>query len=156
MNKKYETVVVGGTFDLFHKGHTALLFKAFEIGKHVIIGLTSDEFVKKLIKPHGISNYVSRLEYLKKFLKSNNFLRFATILPLNDPYGITLYEKKIEAIIVSEETQPRAKEINNKRIDLGMPPLEIITINMVPSADNYPISSTRIWFEEIDREGNLL
>jgi len=27
---------------------------------------------------------------------------------------------------------------------------------MVLSEDNYPISSTRIWFEEIDREGNLL
>ena len=47
-------------------------------------------------------------------------------------------------------------KINEKRKSLGMSPLPIVTINMVLSEDHYPISSTRIWFEEIDREGHLL
>lgn len=156
MEKKFETVVIGGTFDLFHSGHRALIMKAFEIGNRVLIGLCSDDFVKKLRKPHNIAPYAERLKDLKAFLKQNGVLERAEILPLNDPYGITLIKKEIDAIIVSEETEPRARKINEKRESRGMPPLQIITVRMVLSEDHYPISSTRIWFEEIDREGHLL
>ena len=152
----FETVAVGGTFDLFHSGHLALLIKAFEVGKHVLIGLCTDDFVNKLMKPHEIAPYSQRLEELKNFLRTNNLLERAEIIPLNDSYGVTLTDKSITAIVVSEETEPRAREINRKRRSLGMLPLPIIIVSMVLSEDHYPISSTRIWFEEIDREGHLL
>jgi pantetheine-phosphate adenylyltransferase len=152
----FETVAMGGTFDLFHRGHRTLILKAFEIGNHVIIGLCSDDFLKNLRKPHGIASYAQRLEELKGFLKKNDFLEMAEIVPLDDAYGVTLSDKRIDAIVVSEETEPRAHEINEKRKSLGMPPLPIVAVKMVLSEDHYPISSTRIWFEEIDREGNLL
>jgi len=147
---------MGGTFDLFHSGHLALLRKAFEIGNRVLIGLCSDEFVKNSRKPHSIAPYAQRLEELKTFLKRNGFLERAEIIPLNDAYGVTLSDKRINAIVVSDETEPRAREINEKRKSLGLPPLPIVVVKMVLSEDHYPISSTRIWFEEIDRDGNLL
>ena len=147
---------IGGTFDLFHSGHLALLIKAFEVGNRVLIGLCSDDFLKKLRKPHRIASYAKRLEELKKLLRENGFLERAEIMPLDDAYGITLSERRIDAIVVSEETEPRAREINEKRKNMGIPPLPIITVHMILSEDNYPISSTRIWFEEIDREGHLL
>ncbi len=156
MDKKFETVAMGGTFDMFHRGHKALIQKSFEIGNHVIIGLCSDAFLQKLRKPHGIASYAQRFEELKNFLEKNHFLERARIIPLNDAYGITLTEKHIDAIVVSAETEPRAHEINEKRRTLKMPPLPIVVVKMVLSEDHYPISSTRIWFEEIDREGNLL
>ena len=156
MEKKFETVAVGGTFDLFHSGHRVLLINAFEVGNHVLIGLCSDDFVKKMRKPHRIAPYAKRLEELKKLLKKKGFLERAEIMPLDDAYGITLSDKRIDAIVVSEETEPRAREINEKRKNLGMSPLPIVTVKMVLSEDHYPISSTRIWFEEIDREGHLL
>jgi pantetheine-phosphate adenylyltransferase len=156
VDKMFETVAMGGTFDLFHRGHRTLILKAFEIGNHVIIGLCSDDFLKKLRKPHGIASYAQRLEELKGFLKKNDFLEMAEIVPLDDAYGVTLSDKRIDAIVVSKETEPRAHEINEKRKSLGMPPLPIVAVKMVLSEDHYPISSTRIWFEEIDREGNLL
>ena len=71
MEKKFETVAVGGTFDEFHKGHRSLLKKAFEVGNHVLIGLCSDDFVKKLKKPHEIVPYEKRLEELKSFRSIN-------------------------------------------------------------------------------------
>ncbi len=156
MEKRFETVAVGGTFDLFHRGHRVLLIKAFEVGNRVLIGLCSDDFVEKMSKPHRIVPYAKRLEELKNLLKKNGVLERAEIMPLDDAYGITLSERRIDAIVVSEETEPRAREINEKRKSLGMSPLPIITVNMVLSEDHYPISSTRIWFEEIDREGHLL
>lgn len=154
--KKFETVAVGGTFDIFHRGHRTLLKNAFKVGKRVLIGLVSDDFVKKLRKPHNIAPYVERLEDLKEFLNRKGVLERAEILPLYDSYGVTLSRRDIEAIVVSEETEPRARKINEKRENLGLPPLQIITVRMILSEDHYPISSTRIWFEEIDREGNLL
>ena len=156
MNKMFETVAMGGTFDLFHRGHRTLIMKGFEVGNHVIIGLCSDAFLMKLQKPHGIAPYEQRLEELKSFLKKNNFLERAEIVPLNDTYGVTLSDNRIDAIVVSAETEPRAHEINEKRKTQRMPPLPIVVVKMVLSEDHYPISSSRIWFEEIDREGNLL
>jgi cytidyltransferase-like protein len=156
VEKKFETVAVGGTFDLFHSGHRALLRKAFKVGNRVLIGLCSDDFVKKMRKPHGIASYAKRLEELKNLLRKKGVLERAEIIPLHDAYGITLSDKRIDAIVVSEETEPRAHKINEKRKSMGMDPLPIITVRMILSEDHYPISSTRIWFEEIDREGHLL
>ena len=156
MDKMFETVAMGGTFDLFHSGHQALIVKAFEVGNHVLIGLCSDAFLKKMRKPHTIASYAQRLEELKSFLRKNGFLEMAEIIPLDDAYGVTLSDTRIDAIVVSKETEPRAREINEKRKILGMSPLPIVAVKMVLSDDHYPISSTRIWFEEIDRDGNLL
>ena len=156
MKKKFETVAAGGTFDEFHKGHRALLKKAFEVGNHVLIGLCSDDFVKKLRKPYKILPYEKRLEELKNFLRKRGVLERAEIVPLNDPYGVTVSRNHIDAIVVSKETEPRAHEINEKRRSKGMPPLKIVVIDMILAEDYFPISSTRIWLGEIDREGHLL
>jgi len=156
VEKKFETVAVGGTFDEFHKGHRALLKKAFEVGDRVFIGLCSDDFVKKLRKPHNIAPYEKRLEELKNFLRKCGVLERGEIFPLNDPYGVTVSRKSLDAIVVSKETEPRAHEINEKRRSRGMSPLKIVVIDMVLAEDWFPISSTRIWLGEIDREGHLL
>ena len=156
MARKFEAVAVGGTFDMFHRGHRELLKKAFKVGNRVLIGLCSDDFVENMRKPHGIASYAKRLEDLENLLKKRGVLERAEITSLNDAYGLTLSDKRIDAIVVSEETEPRAHKINEKRQSLGMPPLPVIVVKMVLSEDHYPISSTRIWFEEIDKEGNLL
>ena len=44
--KQYNNIVLGGTFDHFHKGHEALLTKAFEVGKKITIGIATEEIYK--------------------------------------------------------------------------------------------------------------
>lgn len=154
--KKFRKVAVGGTFDEFHRGHKVLLMKAFEIGEHVLIGLCSDEFVKKMGKPHVTASFKERLKELKAFLEALNLSDKAEIVPLNDPYGVTVTDRCIEALVVSEETEKTAMKINQKRSEARLPPLTIVTISMVPAENCKPISTTRIREGEIDREGHLL
>jgi cytidyltransferase-like protein len=154
--KKFSKVAVGGTFDELHKGHRSLLVKAFEVGEKVLIGLCTDEFVRKMGKPHATAPYETRLKELRAFLKNSNLSDKAEITPLNDPYGKTLTDKCIKALVVSRETEKIALKINQKRNEKNLPPLEIITIDMVPAENCKPISTTRIREGEIDREGHLL
>jgi len=154
--KKFKAVAVGGTFDEFHKGHRALLLKAFDVGNRILIGLCTDDLAKNLWKPHKVAPYEKRLEELKNFLKEKRLLDNAEILPLNNPYGVTLSSGCVEAIVVSRETEPRAHEINEKRAAKGLPPLRIVVIEMVPAENHVSISTTRIRHREIDREGHLL
>ncbi len=144
--KKFRKVAVGGTFDELHKGHKTLLLKAFEIGERVVIGLCTDEFVKKMGKPHVTASYEERLKELQAFLKALGLSDRAEIVPLNDPYGSTLTDTRIQALVVSEE----------KRSEAQLPALAIVTISMVPAENCAPISTTRIREGEIDREGRLL
>jgi pantetheine-phosphate adenylyltransferase len=154
--KKFRKVAVGGTFDELHKGHRILLIKAFEIGERVAIGLCSDEFVKKMGKPHVTASYAERLKELKTFLSDLGVSEKVEFVPLNDPFGTTLAGSCIEALVVSEETKPIALRINEKRREAGFPPLEIVTVVMVTSENCMPISTTRIRWGEIDREGRTL
>ncbi|MEM0058155.1 MAG: phosphopantetheine adenylyltransferase [Candidatus Bathyarchaeia archaeon] len=154
--KRFRVVAVGGTFDELHKGHKALLLKAFEVGEQVLIGLCTDEFVAKMNKPHPVAPYSERLAELENFLKTHGLLERAKIIPLNDAYGVTLQRGCLEALVVSRETEPTAHKINVERAKLGLEPLHIIVIDMVPAENHVPISTTRIRRGEIDREGRLI
>lgn len=144
---KFKKVAVGGTFDLLHKGHRALIEKAFELGKYVIVGLTSNEMLQKRAE-----RFSKRKKALQNFLKSENY----KIVKLNDAYGPATSDSEIDAIVVSEETKARAAEINEIRKKRGLPPLEIAVIPFVLAEDGKPISTTRIRAGEIDREGRVL
>lgn len=156
MQRKFKVVAVGGTFDEFHKGHRALLLKAFEIGDRVLLGLSTDELVQRLRKHHKISTYDFRLEELKGFLRREGLLERAGIMPLHDSYGVTLSKGCVNALVVSRETEKTAKEINKKRKAKGLEPLNIVVIDMVPAYNDNPISTTRIRHGEIDKEGQKL
>jgi len=149
--KKYHKIAVGGTFDRLHEGHQRLLNKAFELSDRVLIGVTSDEFARSKGKIEPCNRRMSNLK--KKLLKYGDKY---SVSRLDDSYGPTIAEEDIEALVVSEETEPTAQEINNIRTNKGMKPLDIITIGMVLAEDGKPISSTRIRKGEIDVTGAVL
>ncbi len=154
--KKFKKVAVGGTFDQLHRGHRILITEAFEIGERVAIGLTSDELVAKLSKPHITASYEERQEYLKAWLSELGWAERVEFVPLYDAFGSSINDPDIEALVVSEETKPTAEKINERRAKSGLPALEIFIVSMVPSENCGPISTTRIRRGEMDREGHLL
>ena len=153
--RPFRLVGVAGTFDMLHRGHKALLRKAFEVGDLVIIGLTTDEFAAKM-KNHEVAPYKERLAELQAFLMEEGVLDRAEVVAINDPYGPAIWDGGFEALVVSEETAPRAEEINAIRARRGLKPLELVVIPMVKAENGKPISTTRIRAGEIDREGHLL
>jgi pantetheine-phosphate adenylyltransferase len=154
--KQFKKVAVGGTFDELHNGHKALLSKAFEIGDHVVIGLTSDALVSEMQKPHLTASYEERLKGLEVYLSERRLWSRTKVVMLLDSHGSSVRDPEIEALVVSEETKPTAEKINERRKKAGLPLLTIATVSMVPSQNCSPISTTRIRRGEMDREGRLL
>jgi len=148
-------VCVGGTFHPLHKGHKALLRKAFEVAGpngSVFIGLTSPAMIRK---KGNITSFRKRKQSIMQFLSEEHVLQQATIQPLVNEFGPSL-EGDFNAIVVSPETEPTAHEINRKRVHLGKTPLQIIVIPYVLSEDGTPISSSRIRRKEIDENGSMV
>jgi len=154
--RQFRQVAVGGTFDQLHKGHKALLNKAFEVGDRVIIGVTSDSFVSKLDKKHHIASFEDRKRELEAYLTVQGLMNRAEIIQLENSFGITITSTDLDAIVVSQETERIAHIINVKRESTGNKPLEVIVVTMVPAENHTPISTTRIRRGEIDRNGHLL
>jgi len=152
---KFKKIAVGGTFDYLHDGHVAILAKAFELGGRVMVGITSDEM--RLVKDSvGAQPLEVRRLALLELLRSRGWLERAAVHVISDPFGPTIGDPKLEAIVVSPETRRRAEELNEIRVLNGLMKLEIIQIPFVLAEDGAPISSIRIRYGEIDTHGKLL
>ena len=90
------------------------------------------------------------IDYLSELNCKNKKI---VIVKLHDRYGPTIIED-FDAIVVSPETKPIAKEINKIRNDKHLKKLKIYTIPFEIAYDYIPISSTRIKMKKIDKEGN--
>jgi len=143
-------VAIGGTFDILHDGHKALLQKAYTLGE-VIIGLVSDDMARKA---HVVNDYETRkkpvIAYVNALTGSD-----PQIVTLHDSCGPTL-EQSFDYIVVSPETLPMAKVINALRKERRLLPIKIVCVEFVLAEDGRPISSTRIHNGEIDEHGVLL
>jgi pantetheine-phosphate adenylyltransferase len=153
---KLKSITVAGTFDVIHKGHWFLLEEAFKVAGHVYIGITTDRFASSMKKPHDIDPYEKRLEDVKSFLREKGLMSRARFFPLDDPYGPSIENGELEGILVSEETEARAEEINMIRVQRGKKPLLIFVMKMILADDGVPISSTRVRKQEVDRYGHLI
>ena len=157
MKEKYDVVATGGTFDVIHVGHLALLSKAFEVGKKVIIGVSSDAFASIAKANNKLThNYEQRVNNLKEKIEEKFGNVTYEISKLDDVYGPTVIYGHVEAIISSTETAVNGHLINEIRSRNGLKPLNIISVNMIQAEDGNPISSTRIRNGEIDSTGKLL
>jgi cytidyltransferase-like protein len=147
---------MGGTFDVLHRGHRKLLRQAFDVGRKVLIGLSSDDFVRKLHKPHKVDTYAKRKRELERILSRWELLARAEIVPLDDRFGPTVRSPKVQALVVSRRTIKTGYLINRIRRNRGLMPLTLVSIDLILADDKRPISSTRIRRGRIDREGRVI
>jgi pantetheine-phosphate adenylyltransferase len=166
--KSLKKVVIGGTFDILHRGHEALLRRAFSLGE-TTIGLTSNKMAEK-IKRRRVGNFQRRKKELEKFIKkglpgeedksSSSPLSAARvgkykIKKIEDKFGPTLKED-FDYIVVSPETYKTALLINKKRREIKKKPIKIVKIKFVLGENGKPISATQIIKGKIDKQGKLI
>jgi len=152
---KFSLIAMGGTFDIIHHGHMTLLSTAFDISEKVIIGLTSDEFVQKKGK-NPIHKYDERLKNLTSIIFKKYPNSYFEISQLNNDFGPAVFEKEVQALVVSDETKNQGNLLNKLRSERNLSPVEIIVVPMTLAKDGKRISTTRIKNSEIDSDGNLL
>lgn len=151
---EFELVAMGGTFDIVHRGHLALLSKAFSISSKVIIGLTSDEMAKRKGK-QTVNPYKKRLDTLESIIRKNFPNSDYQISRLDNDFGPAVLEREVQALVVSEETEYQGGVLNKLRAENNLSCVAIVTVPMVLAEDGNRISTTRIKNSEIDAEGNL-
>ncbi len=153
--KKFDLVAMGGTFDVIHKGHITLLSEAFSSSTKVIIGLTSNEWASKKGK-NLLNDFDERLEKLVKTIENNFPKASFEISKLDNDFGPAVLEKKVQALVVSDETSNQGEVLNQLRKQKNLAPVEVVVVPMVLAKDGNKISTTRIKNQEIDNDGNLL
>jgi pantetheine-phosphate adenylyltransferase len=154
---KFDLVATGGTFDEIHIGHIALLSKAFELGKRVIIGVTSDDFADKTKGEKKLNHSYDKRVFNLKDIIQKKFGRVSyKISKLDNEYGPIVILGEVDALIASTETAKKGEKINEIRSKKGLPPIAIISVDLIRTEDGSPISSTRIREGEIDPFGKIL
>jgi len=151
---EYGTVILGGTFDRFHVGHEVFLDKAFQYSNRVVIGLTTQKMLQKIVSQDSIWPYEKRKKAIEEF--AEKYCKDFDIFPIEDKYGPSTDMENLDAIFATEETKKTCQRINQVRKKNGLKPLKIITVPFVYAEDCRKISSSRIRDEEIDRNGRIL
>ncbi len=121
-------VCLGGTFNKIHKGHKKLISTAFKFGDNVFVGVTSDEYIEEcdedVEKP-----FEKRKKQIEDYLVGKGWE--AEVKKIGDRFGPAKTDPDFDAIVVSEETEPTAKEINLERKLNDLEQLKIIVIPFI-------------------------
>jgi len=153
----FKQIFVGGTFDGLHKGHEAILAKAFSQSENVTIGVTSDEFVKHYkANPDSIRPHETRKTMLGNWLTEHGFDGKYQMIKIDDPWEPAASATNYEAIITTRDNKFRSEEINVLRKKRNLPSLTIVEQQLLNAVDGRAISSTRVRKGEIDSQGRLI
>jgi pantetheine-phosphate adenylyltransferase len=143
--KKFNKIIIGGTFDRFHTGHQFMIDVACSLAHRIIIGLTSPHFLKKIAKKDFadmIEAYETRKEAVEGYLRQKGHQDWI-IMPIDDKWGGG-DKADADALIVSEETYAEGVRINKERTAHGRPPLTLVVIPQVIDEKGLTYSSTSL------------
>ena len=113
---QFGTVAIGGTFDHLHAGHKLMLSVALMLaraGGRLVVGVTDDgEMTARKQHRPRLETFAQRSGQVVEFLRQFSPAVAAPtveIAKLSDPFGPTVQDASIEALVVSPETLPGAQ-----------------------------------------------
>lgn len=135
-----------------HAGHKRLIAVAAALSDEVILGITSDEFVKSM-KSADVLSFNERRKAVDDYLSQIVAREKTQVVVLEDAFGPTPKDRILEAIFVTVDTVDNALKLNQTRRQAGLRPLEVIIVPKVLAQTGGFVSSTRIRAGEIDADG---
>ncbi|XP_017293678.1 bifunctional coenzyme A synthase [Kryptolebias marmoratus] len=141
----YSDIVVGGTFDRLHGAHRTLLsVSCLLANRRFVIGVCDQAMLKKKVLKELIEPYSVRVQKLQEFLQDTKPSLQVEIVPLEDPFGVSVVDPQLKCILVSEETRKGGEAVNKKRLENGLPPLVLHEIQLLKDAHRNEIEEEKI------------
>eukprot|EP00924_Labyrinthula_sp_SR-Ha-C_P002283 augustus_masked-scaffold_19-processed-gene-6.12-mRNA-1 protein AED:0.19 eAED:0.19 QI:0/-1/0/1/-1/1/1/0/292 len=136
----FDNVVLGGTFDRLHLGHKKLLSASLMCAnKRVVIGITNDQMLRQKSDVSMIQPLNQRVRSVQQFCAAFDSSIKCEPHEISDPFGPSIVDQDLQAIVVSSETLKGARMVNDKRVQNGLNELQVVA---VLRSNNHTLSST--------------
>ncbi|KAI8333928.1 hypothetical protein BC941DRAFT_357297, partial [Chlamydoabsidia padenii] len=143
----FKRTVVGGTFDHLHVGHKILLTMTILLStQDVVVGVTDDSMLQSKKYKEWMEPIEQRIDHIHAFCKRIRPDISYTVVPIYDPYGPTITDPSIDALVCSQETLKGGHMVNDERrkVDFGPLALRVIDLIALENQLDDKISSTWI------------